>query len=147
MIGKMHRLTIESTRAHGDSTRMRRVEGAIVALISGIIVSIVCIAPCTMIAIMIWFLDHPVETVIFLIGIPVVGALAGPLVGMGIWATWISPHSRSTGCPVEKNDRIAGAGIGIVIAMIGLSIGVVVDIMLVFLAVVVAIIPIIILPQ
>ena len=77
-----------------------------------------------------------VETVTFLIGIPVAGTLVGPWVGIWVWKKWISLRSQSVRRPVEKNDMFIGASIGILIAMIGLGIGLVIDIILVFLALV-----------
>ncbi len=47
----MNELDTESTRAHTSSPGMHRGMGAIVAIISGTIVSIVCIAICTVITI------------------------------------------------------------------------------------------------
>jgi hypothetical protein len=47
----MSELDTEFTQAHRNSTGMRRGIGAIVAIISGIIVSTVCIAICTVIAV------------------------------------------------------------------------------------------------
>ena len=72
--------------------------------------------------------DHFVETVIFLIGIPAVGTCIGPWAGVWGWAIWIARTRR----PVEKNDKIIRASIGIIIAVIGLALGLVVDIILVF---------------
>ncbi len=75
--------------------------------------------------------DHLVATVIFLIGIPAVGTCVGPLAGVGVWAMWMS----STGRPIEKNDKVIGAAIGILVATVGLGIGVLTDGILLFFAI------------